>query len=394
MKHYDVAIVGAGIAGIWTAAALQAAGYRTVVFEAAAIGDGQTLASQGIIHGGTKYALTGKLTGSSEAVRAMPGRWKQHLAGELSPDLSSVIVNTPTQFMWDAGGVSSRVSSFFASKLMSSRVQRVADNELPAILKSRHVYQLQEPVLDVSSVLEKLSENLPVYQARVDSVSEEADGTSRLRLQSGEAQLDVLADMVVYAAGEGNERLQTSPMQRRPLHMVMVKGDLPMLWGHVIEANANPRMTITSHVLADGKEVVWYIGGQLAETGASLDTRALFALAHRELQTVFPGVDWSDKLWAPLLVNRAEGLQADVSRPASPVITQDTAGITIWPTKLVFAPMVADEILQRVDSSDLQPSMTSADTELSQTLDVPVARVGQYPWDQVEWSGLPTPRNG
>ena len=91
------------------------------------------MASQGIIHGGTKYALTGKLTGSSEAVRAMPGRWKQHLAGELSPDLSSVIVNTPTQFMWDAGGVSSRVSSFFASKVMSSRVQRVADNELPAM---------------------------------------------------------------------------------------------------------------------------------------------------------------------------------------------------------------------------------------------------------------------
>ena len=64
--HADVVIVGGGIAGLWILSALRAEGYQTILLEKDALGAGQTLASQGIIHGGTKYALTGKLTGRSE----------------------------------------------------------------------------------------------------------------------------------------------------------------------------------------------------------------------------------------------------------------------------------------------------------------------------------------
>jgi len=384
LSQYDVAIVGGGIIGLWACVALQDAGYKTILLERSALGAGQTLASQGIIHGGTKYAITGKLTGSSEAVRSMPGRWKQHMAGEMSPDLSAIAINTPYQWMWDAGGVSSKVSSFFASKLMSSRVQRVASEQLPDALRDKRVYQLLEPVLDVQSVLKVLSANIKAFQAKVASVETDATGQFRLSLNSAGKTGEVTAAMVVHAAGEGNEGLQQVPMQRRPLHMVMVKGELPPLWGHVIEANANPRLTITSHTAIDG-QTVWYVGGQLAETGANLKVAELIALANQELHSVFPDIDWQQMEWATLKINRAEGAQAGGGRPDSPVIEQQGMQITVWPTKLVFAPMVADEILHRLEATQLLPSLSTGEAESRDHPDLPVAEVGQYPWDTANW---------
>ena len=383
--HYDVAVIGAGIVGLWTTATLQKAGYNCVLLEKATIGSAQTLASQGIIHGGTKYALTGKLTGSSEAVRGMPERWRQHLAGKLSPDLSAVTINTPCQWMWDAGGVSSRVSSFFASKLMSSRVEHVDVNDLPGLLRGKNVYQLQEPILDVRSVLEILATGLRIYQAEVTGVTASSPGNNTVSLQAGGQSAQLTAKMVIYTAGEGNQELQSAHMQRRPLHMVMVKGELPALWGHVIEANANPRLTITSHKSASDQQVVWYLGGQLAETGAGMDDTSLLDLARAELGTLFPEVDWSQMSWATLLIDRAEGQQADGSRPANPVITQGGYGITAWPTKLVFAPLVADEILERVRTAGIQPSGQSGDISSAGQLVLPPAVVGEYPWDTANW---------
>jgi len=383
-SNLDVAIIGGGIAGLWVSSVLQAAGYNIALFEQTALGSVQTLASQGIIHGGTKYALTGKLTGSSEAVRAMPERWKQHLAGERQPDISATRINTPYQWMWDAGGISSRISSFFASKLMSSRVQQVSSNQLPDLLKGKAVYQLQEPVLGVQSVLQALSANVEVYQAEVTAVEPDDAGRLKLLVKPAGETHELVADMVVHAAGGGNAALQQAPMQRRPLHMVMVKGELPPIWGHIIEANANPRLTMTSHTARDG-QIVWYIGGQLAETGVTLEATRQISTAKKELNMIFPGVNWEQMAWATLKIDRAEGQQADNSRPTSPVVSQQGKQITVWPTKLVFAPMVADEVLQRVDESGLRPSLIDGIVSRPEQLDLPVAEIGAYPWDIAEW---------
>ena len=48
----DVVIFGAGIAGLWTFNRLKSLGYDVLLLEKKAIGCGQTLASQGIIHSG------------------------------------------------------------------------------------------------------------------------------------------------------------------------------------------------------------------------------------------------------------------------------------------------------------------------------------------------------
>ena len=70
----DVLIVGGGIAGLWLNARLRQQGFATVLVERGSLGGGQSLKSQGIIHGGAKYALHGALTGASEAIADMPRR--------------------------------------------------------------------------------------------------------------------------------------------------------------------------------------------------------------------------------------------------------------------------------------------------------------------------------
>ncbi|HNE27160.1 MAG TPA: FAD-dependent oxidoreductase, partial [Pseudomonadales bacterium] len=83
----DIAIIGGGIAGLWLLACARRAGYNAVLFERAALGSGQTVASQGMIHGGVKYTLSGALSGASEAIADMPAHWRRCIKGEGDVDL-------------------------------------------------------------------------------------------------------------------------------------------------------------------------------------------------------------------------------------------------------------------------------------------------------------------
>ena len=84
--HTDIAIIGGGIAGLWTLDQLRNRGYSAVLFEQEALGSHQTMASQGMIHGGIKYALGGALSGSSEAISQMPS--EEHAAGKVAQEVA------------------------------------------------------------------------------------------------------------------------------------------------------------------------------------------------------------------------------------------------------------------------------------------------------------------
>ncbi|MDP6360798.1 MAG: FAD-dependent oxidoreductase, partial [Planctomycetota bacterium] len=73
----DVLIIGGGGAGLWLLDELTRANYEALLIECAALGTGQTVGTQGIIHGGLKYTLGGMLTGSAKAIRDMPALWRQ-----------------------------------------------------------------------------------------------------------------------------------------------------------------------------------------------------------------------------------------------------------------------------------------------------------------------------
>ena len=53
----ELLVIGGGIAGLWTLDAAVRAGWNAVLVEAFELGRGQSVAAQGIIHGGLKYTL-------------------------------------------------------------------------------------------------------------------------------------------------------------------------------------------------------------------------------------------------------------------------------------------------------------------------------------------------
>ncbi|MCA9296373.1 MAG: hypothetical protein KC983_07640, partial [Phycisphaerales bacterium] len=156
----------------------------------------------------------------------------------------------------------------------------------------------------------------------------------------------------VLTAGAGNDALrqmlglERSLGQRRPLHMVMVRGDLPVLNGHCVDGNRT-RVTITSTV-DHANRTVWQIGGQIAEVGVELDEPDLIQRARRELTDVIPGLDLTNSEWSTYRVDRAEA-RAHGARPDDAFAQRDGDTITAWPTKLALAPTLVEQIMTMLD---------------------------------------------
>lgn len=364
----DVAIFGGGVAGLWLLARLRNEGYRAVLLETQALGAGQTRYAQGIIHGGTKYALTGKLTGSSEAIAEMPPIWRDCLAGKGELNLSAVKLLSPNQFMWSTQNLTSRMAGFFASKLMRSRTNTVEGDERPQIFRTPdfhgQVYRLEEPVLDTASLVHALAEPHREAIIKLDDVEALQLNKSERgwQLNTGEVCLD--AQRLVFAAGRGNASLlkkcarRAPAMQLRPLQMVMLRGSrnnpLPgELYAHCLGASANPRITITTHYDCEGR-TVWYLGGQIAEEGVGRDRDSQVAAAKKELGELFPWLDLGDADWGMLPIDRAEPKMADGSRPDNVFADENDGIITAWPTKLALSPRLAKVVLEKIQQGGVR----------------------------------------
>ena len=360
----DVVIFGGGVAGLWLLARLRRLGYQAVLLEAQALGAGQTRYAQGIIHGGTKYTLTGVLTGSSEAITEMPSLWRSCLMGQGELDLRQVKLLSTNQFIWSTD-LTSRLASFFASKLMRSRISVVEGDERPTLFRTPafhgQVYRLDEPVLDTASLIHALAEPQRGSIFRIDAnvLHIDRDPTGWC-VSSGDICLT--ARRLVFTAGKGNAELlarcghRRPEMQLRPLRMVMVRGShtapLPgTLYAHCIGTRTNPRITITTHYDTVG-HTVWYLGGQIAEEGAGRDHNSQIAAAQRELGELFPWLNLAGAGWESALIDRAEPRMPYGRRPDSPFVEENDGIITAWPTKLAFAPCLASMIVEKIRQED------------------------------------------
>src|SRR5258708_22259578 len=105
----DVLIFGGGAAGLWLLDRLSRRGDRVLLMEARQLGRGQTIASQGIIHGGLKYTLHGLLTSAAREIRDMPGIWRQCLARARTPDLRHTRLRAPACHLWRSDSLRSRL---------------------------------------------------------------------------------------------------------------------------------------------------------------------------------------------------------------------------------------------------------------------------------------------
>ncbi len=359
----DVVICGGGVAGLWLLARLRRQGYRALLIESAALGAGQTRYAQGIIHGGTKYALTGAVSGSSEAIAAMPPLWRACLEGHGEIDLHAVRLMSDHQYLWSTSGITSRMAGFFASRMMRSRVAPLAAKDYPAVFHHPdfrgQVYRLEEPVLDTASLVQALAEPYrdAIWRGTVtqaESVKQGMEGWM-LTIDDAGRQIRVATRKVVLAAGKGNAALlqllgrDAPQMQTRPLKMVMVRGDLPQgVYAHCLGASTNPRITISTHFDLQGR-AVWYLGGDLAEEGVRRSDEEQLAAARRELHALLPWFDFSQCEFATLDIDRAEPRMGDGRRPDDVYADEHDGIITAWPTKLAFAPRLAARIADMLD---------------------------------------------
>ena len=382
----DVLIVGAGVAGLWLNARLRRQGFSTVVVERESLGGGQSVKSQGIIHGGAKYALHGALTGASEAIADMPRRWREALAGDGELDLSGVRLLSEAHYLWSPGTLAGNLTSFFASKAVRGRVDQVKGDQLPPALQDPRfkgkVYRLAELVVDVPSLIERLAELAGdgLLAGQVIEPLFENNELIGLRVDGR----DIHAQRIVFSAGAGNAELLASAgisvpaQQLRPLHMVLVKGpSLKPLYAHCLGGGPKPRITVTTHPAANG-EWVWYLGGDIAEAdGVAREPAAQIAVAQKELGNLLPWVDLSQAQWATLRVNRAEPAQSGLVRPDNAFLADQGRLLVGWPTKLALAPDFSDRVLQALEQDGITPGNAPALPPL------PRPPLGKTAWEQL-----------
>ena len=382
----DVLIVGAGVAGLWLTARLRQQGYSTVLVERASLGGGQTLKSQGIIHGGAKYALHGALTGASEAIADMPRRWREALAGEGELDLRDTRLLSEAHYLWSPGTLAGNLTSFFASKAVRGRVDQVKGEQLPPALQDPRfkgkVYRLAELVVDVPSLLANLMRLAGDSLLAGERITPLHEDGQLVGLNVDDRQIH--AQRIILSAGAGTEQLlrdlgiEQPAMQRRPLHMVLVKGPtLKPLYAHCLGGGPKPRVTVTSHPAADG-QWVWYLGGDLAEAdGVARDPAAQIAAAQKELGQLLPWIDQAPLQWATLRVDRAEPAQSGLVRPDNAFLAEQQRLLVGWPTKLALAPDFADRVLAALARDGIRPQANPVLHDLPRpTLGVPV-------WEQL-----------
>lgn len=364
----DVLIVGGGVAGLWLNARLRQQGYSTLLINKGALGGGQSVKSQGIIHGGTKYALSGALTGASEAIADMPRRWREALAGSGELDLSGVRLLSDAHYLWSPGTLAGNLTSFFASKAVRSRIGQVKGSELPPALQDARfkgkVYRLSELVLDVPSLIQRLAELAGSGLLAADTVEPLRENHELTGLiVDGRV---IRAQRIVLSAGAGNAELLRAldlaqpAMQKRPLHMVLVKAaTLKPLYAHCLGGGSKPRITVTSHPAADG-EWIWYLGGDLAEAdGVARDEAAQIAAAKKELAELVPWIDLSSAQWATLRIDRAEPAQSAQSRPDNAFLAEQGRLLVGWPTKLALSPDFADRVQAALIRDGIHPQQHS-----------------------------------
>ncbi len=384
------------MAGLWARAALAGRGYSVALLERASLGADQSLASQGIIHAGIKYALTGKASRASRALAEAAAIWRPCLDGRREPDLSRVSVLAERMHLWTTARKRSKLAAWGASIAMRSGVRKLSATERAEALggapESVDLYEVDEPVIDPAELLAGLltagtgpcaqimSEPGPTFET-LDNGSTLVSTTLR-----GEERVEILAGRVLFCAGAGNESLlraigrdPEALAQRRPLHMVLVR-DAPIeLHGHCIQRSDVPRLTITTSRC--GSERVWLIGGDLAERGVERDRDEQIAAAKRELSEVLGWLDVSRCGFDTFRIDRAEGRTHDASRPDLPVILDLGGVISVWPTKLALAPLAAERVVELIEASGLERAPGAGLTGVLEPV------VGTRPWEggAVSW---------
>lgn len=395
----DVVILGGGCAGLWILDRLVTAGYDAYLLERSALCAGQTIWSQGILHSGLKYTLSGAMNSAAKAIQHMPARWMDSIQGNSVPDLSGTMLRASHCHLWRTKSLSSRAGMIGARVGLRTKPKSLAMQDRPPILQQTPgtVALLDEPVIDPQSFASAMRSVYPARIAHAPSLSVSGNADAPRISADGKS---LQPKCLVIAAGNGSAQVRTSlglpnaAMQVRPLRMVVVQSnDLPPLNGHCVDGNAT-RLTITTQLGSESTPTAWQLGGNIAEIGPSLSPSDLLREARKELIACVPHVDASGILhnarWMVYDAPRAEGATPSGKRPEHATVIREGRTVTAWPSKLVLAPQAASQALESVREIVRNPQ-----APLEPSIRMKAAPIAAFPWQDttVTWTSDSALRN-
>lgn len=380
----DIVIFGAGIAGLWTFNRLKSLGYDALLLEKNAIGCGQTIASQGIIHSGLKFSLAGKVNKLAQTISQMPDIWRDALAGNGDVDLRAAHVNANSQHLLIPSGFMGGLTALVTQKALGKHVHTVAKDQWPEELKQSGFKGtcifMGEPVLDIPSVLRALS---APYMNSIRKISDDEAAAPFEFLKKH----NIVTKRVIFTSAKSNLKIAQNnnhtkglETQHRPLLQGMIKNAPFPLWAHLVGNSDKPVASITSHETQDGS-LVWYLGGRVAERPKEDDPINVYHDALKAFRDYLPNIDLSAIEWDVLPIDRVEGKsKTDSWMPDTPTIHHTQDALYCWPTKLTFAPMLSDMVLEELQKNNIAPSHKTSDfTSLDNV------SITQTPWDMAQW---------
>lgn len=371
--NIDIAIHGAGMAGLWVFNRLKRMGYDVLLLDTDSIGGEQSMASQGIIHSGLKYAFGGKINKLAASISAMPDQWREALTGHGPVDLSAARVNASSQYLLIPRGAMGGLLNLVTKKTLGKSVHDVAPEDWPTELQNSgfngSMISMGEPVLDIPSAVRALAEP---YRKCI----KKSDGTQ------------INAKLHIYTAAAGN--LETAKQkdhdkgletQHRPLLMGLMKNAPFPLYAHLVGASDKPIATITTHTTKDN-DLVWYIGGLPAERPKESDPQETIQTTIDAFAKYLPDLNLDNVKWATLPIDRVEGKsKTDGWMPDTPTIHDAGNHLYCWPTKLTFSPMLSDMIVKKLEEKGIKPSGEESDFS-----DLPDIDYRETPWDTAQWT--------
>ena len=399
----DVVVVGGGIAGLWVLNQTRQLGYKAILVEKNTLGSGQTLACQGMIHGGQKYGGDPLVR---KAIADMPACWDACMKGEGKVDLRGARSLSANQYMWVDGWFPNFKAHFAAKRIQEHTDMLRRQEDWPLILREnkrvKAVLRLHEKVLDVRAVLEALKAPYAeyIYKADVSQLKLKGKAVAAVDLSAGDTSVSLAAAKYVFCSGAGNQEIARmlgmgeSVTQRRPLKQILIRNVNTALYGHCVgfnsrrfwrvyrglriqdawrEALTTTRVTITAHPKNNGS-YVWYLGGEVAECRSNQTDREALIVASKEMRKIFPQISWSDCDWAVYPIDRAEPYDEYGRLPSQETLKIQGNAALAWPVKMTFAPALAERVIQWL-KKDLQPGAVDV------VLPLPKAVVGAYPWE-------------
>ncbi|MAZ45275.1 MAG: hypothetical protein CMD74_01045 [Gammaproteobacteria bacterium] len=385
-QSLDFMIVGGGVGGLWAANALKQRGYSIALLDGIAAGGIQTLASQGIIHGGIKYSLNGFLSPRSDALSSMPNRWRKAILGRGEIDLKNLLVTSNKYHMFATNSIGSRLSAFLSQRALHRETNTMLPQDFPEAFNHPKfigkVIEIDELVIDIPSLIQILYKNITNEAYRYLITGNEIE----LKHDSAVAHINgqkIQAKHLLLCAGVGNASIldglgMSSPkMQLRPLQQVGVyKPSLPEMFAHCITniTSNEPRLTITTHKSSNRN--IWYLGGRLASAGAAMSSKNLRDQALKELRKYIPWVNWNDAQLMTFEHDRAEPIRNRRLEVNDLFLDRQGPVITCWPIKLSLIPRLEDL---------LSPLIAPPRNQRSPKLELPKLELAKNHWD-MEWN--------